>query len=298
MVAFGPRLVPLLRIAVLLSALAALACAILLRDARAQVDETMLGFGSQAMAFPGAPAEEARAVQINGIEVSLRTQVVNAPLSDVLDRYRSVCTSSTATASGYAAILSSLAVRSASNESEGYVACVDLGGPRIIKKTSRFARFAESWDLGDLGSLRYAYAKRAEDRPKHETFVLTMWADASLDLRALLSFGADDARGTDLAGVPRPQNAQRILSATEAGAPAGVFVYRVRRSSTSEIARQYRRLLSENGWSILERSEGESIMVDGVRLLSAERAHRMVSVLAHHGEDGRTVVTLLAWEIE
>jgi hypothetical protein len=292
------RLAPALRLAWLLVTVGVVSSAFVLRQARAQVDAAMLGLGSRAMAFPGSPTDPARVVRVNGIEVSLRTQVVKASLSEVLRHYRSACVSADADPGGYSGFFSALATRMASNDDEGYVACVNITVSDLESLAHRLARFSETWDLADVGPLRYVYARPAYGRPARETFVLTMWADTSVDIRGLLPLGDRDANGSDLAGVPRPKDAQRILSAREASEPAGVFVYLTHRTSAAELERDYRRTLPERGWTIVERDRGESVEVNGVRMLSAERAHRMVTLLAHRGDAGRTVVTLLAWEVE
>jgi hypothetical protein len=80
-------------------------------------------------------------------------------------------------------------------------------------------------------------------------------------------------------------------------APSGVYTYLASVASGEPIARFYRSALSNSGWDILERGFEESVQVDGVRILSAENAGRLVTVLAHAGASSGTVVTLLVSEV-
>ena len=283
----------LARASALLAVGVALASAVVLRKVGAQVDEAMLGLGSRVMSFPGEPVAESRSVNVNGVTFSLRTQVVETPLSEALRHYRGACASSHSDTSSYATIFASLAVRTGESDSDGYVACVDVGADGLGTLAQRVVRFSESGDLAALGSLRYAYLRRAEERPARETFVLTMWADKTVNLRKLLPTGDRDASGRDPVGVPRPPDAQRILSAKELLEPSGVFVYLVRHTSTTDLERHYREQLPKLGWVVVERNPGESVEVDGVRMLSVEAEHRLVTLLFYPGESGRTVVTIL-----
>jgi hypothetical protein len=289
---------PLLRVSLLAAVGGALMCALLLRNARAQLDEAMLGLGSRAMAFPGAPISDARTLRINGVDVHLRTEAVDAPLPHVLRHYRNVCASPHPGSGDYAAFIASLATRSRSTDRDGYVACVETRAGDIESLAERLVRFSKTWDLADVGPLRYAYATRASERPDEQTFLLTMWADASIELRDLLPLGTSDAKGTDLLDVPRPPSSQRILSATEVSAPSGVYVYLTHGVRGSELTQVYRRALSQRGWNILERNPHESIEVDDVLILSAEKGGRTLSVLVRAEAASPAVVTLLVSELE
>jgi hypothetical protein len=123
-----------------------------------------------------------------------------------------------------------------------------------------------------------------------------MWADSGFDLRRVLPVGSADAEGRDMPGVPRPQDAQRILSAWEADRPSGVYVYLTKARTGAELESFYREQLPKNGWTIIERHSGESIRIDDIRMLSAWRGGRLVTVLSHVGEMQETVLTLLASE--
>lgn len=289
---------PWLRVSRLVSVAVLFTCALALRGASAQLDGAMISLGSRVMSFPGAPATEARTLRINGVDVRLRTQVVAAPLDRVLRYYRRLCASPRANSGVYGSLISSLATRSRITSSDGYVACIETGVGDLETLTERLVKFSKTWDLADVGPLRYAYATPAADRPEQHTFLLTIWADGPVNLRALLPIAGGDAGGVDPSDLPRPPDSQRILSATEMMAPSGVYTYLVKVASPATITRFYRSALAKSGWEILERSSEESLQVDGVRILSAEKAGRLVTVLAHAGASAPPVVTLLVSEVD
>jgi hypothetical protein len=276
----------------------AVTCALLLREARAEFDGAMMGLGSRAMRLPGTSLTEARTLQINGVDVLFQTQVVDASLAHVLRHYRGVCGTARGGLGNAGALIASLATRSRITDRDGYVACVETGVSDLETLAERLAKFSKTWDLADVGPLRYAYAMRAIDGSEARTFLLTMWSDASIDLRGFIPFDTADAMGTDPVDLPRPPSSQRILSANEVSAPSGVYVYRAQAASAAEFVRSYRRALLERGWAILERNPQESIQVDGVRALSADKGGRTLSVLVHADTSLATVVTLLVSEVD
>jgi hypothetical protein len=83
------------------------------------------------------------------------------------------------------------------------------------------------------------------------------------------------------------------LSAWEADSPSGFVVYRVPDESEADLVSFYRNELSASGWTIIERHPSESVAVDDVRMITAERGKRMVTVLAHSAETSATVLSIL-----
>jgi len=306
------RWAAVLRLAAFLVAVGLFAFASLLRSVRADVAEVFWEVGSGIMDYPGAGNDGVRELMLNGVRVSFRTQMVDAPLTDVLRHYEHLCSSRDGGLSGQLSALSSAHLRSgatplvlramttqaAHNDRSGYVACLDMGdAPRAFESIGRrFLRFASSGDLSEVGSLRYVFARRADASSENETFVFTMWADSGFNVSRILPAEGTDAEGFDLAGLPRLPGSQRILSAWEPGQPSGVTVYRVAASSAREAESFYRSELPKNGWTIIERHASESVEIDGAHVLSAEREGRAITIVSHTGEDSHTVLTVLASE--
>lgn len=278
------------RVSLLVLAVGAILCGALLRRAGAQVDGTLLDLGSRLMAFPDHLTEEERSIELNGISLSIRAQVVRAPLSAVLGHYQDVCSTGIDGSPMAGSIFSALSTRSGISDEDGYVACIDLRGVGLDSLVERLSKFSNTWDLADLGPLRYAYARQSEGS---QTFVLTMWTDGSVNLRQLVPAEDGDAVGRDPAAVPRLSGTRRLLSAAEVGEPTGVFIYSAEEVPVDEAQAVYRRLLSAHGWTLIERHRGESLRIDDARVLHAGRGQRLVTVIAHPAEAGATIITLL-----
>ena len=273
---------PFLRLAVFAAVLCVPAAGFVLRSARADVAEALWAVGPAIMAFPGAPREEVRQLQLNGARLSFRTQAVEGSLADVLDHYEAICGSAIAT-------------QSARSDVAGYVACLDMGdAPQDLGAlVSRFVAFSETGNLRELGAPRYAFARRGTGGPDGKVFVLTMWVDSALNLYRMLPRESSDAAGGDLLEVPRPPGSRRILSAWEEGQPSGVLVYRVAAKSARELESFYRVELPRAGWRVIERHPGESVRVDDIRLLTAAKGNRLVTVLCQPEGASQAVLTLL-----
>ena len=308
----GAVLVSVLRLGFFLTAIGAFTFGLLLRSVRADVREVLSAVGEKIMVFPGAPHEPVRQLQLNGVRFSFRTQTVDAPLAEVLDHYETVCgtrdawlddppTNLPSTHSDLMSIpelLRAMATQTARSDSAGHVACLDPDdSPQSLGSlANRLLSFARTGDLREVGNLRYVLARRIAGSSGDRTFLLTMWANSAIHLYRMLPHAGADAAGRDLVGVPRPANSQRILSAWEAQRPSGVFVYRVAASSAARLVSFYRTELPKSGWTILERNPSETIQVDGIYLLSAEKDNRLVTILSHPGEESQTVLTVLASE--
>jgi len=259
--------------------------ALVLRSARADMGEALWAVGSGVLAFPGEPGEEVRRLQLNGVRLSFRTRTVDASLEDVLAHYETACGAAIAT-------------QTARNGEAGYVACLDMGPAPISLSeiVSRFARFAQTGDLREVGAPRYVLARRVVDGAASKVFLFTLWADAQFKLYRMLPRSAADAAGTDLDGVPRPPGSRRILSAQEERQPSGIFLYRVPATSPTELESFYRTELRNGGWRIIERKHGESVRVDGIHMLSGEKESRVVTVVLRARDPKETLLTILASE--
>jgi len=274
--------------------------------------ETLLGVGAQIMEYPGSREETVRQLQLNGVSLSFRTQTVEASLADVLAHYEALCAmrdgglgeqlttllSSHTAAPSNQGVLHAVTSQTSSDESAGYVACLDMGeAPQGLQALARkFLSFSQTGNLRDIGELRYVLARRVASDPREKTFLLAIWADSSFYVRQMLPLDGADAEGRDPVGVPRPSGLQRVLSAWEAQTPSSVYVYKMPATSAAEVASYYRRELPRNGWAIIERNPFESMEIDGILILSAEKDNRFVTVLSKSGESSQAMLTILASE--
>jgi hypothetical protein len=133
---------------------------------------------------------------------------------------------------------------------DGVVACATRNPENGNRTTLEgFRKFAESWDVADVGLLRYAYVRRLENGRSH---VLTVWTDGSFKLDAMLP-GDDgqDALGTDPENVPRPPDATRYLTAAAEGRPHSVRIYESRQPAR-DVLRMYETDMPKRGWTPID----------------------------------------------
>lgn len=300
------------RTGLFLTAACLVALGFLLRAVQADVTETLLGVGAQIMEYPGSREEAVRQLQLNGVSLSFRTQTVEASFADVLAHYETLCTmrdgglgeqlttllSSHTAAPSNPGVLHAVTSQTSSNEGAGYVACLDMGeAPQGLEALARkFVRFSQTGNLHDIGELRYVLARRVASDQEEKTFLLTIWVDSSFYIHQMLPLDGADAEGRDPVGVPRPSGSQRVLSAWEAQTPSSVYVYKMPATSAAEVASYYRRELPRNGWTIVERNLFESMEIDGILILSAEKDNRFVTVLSNSDEPSRAMFTIVASE--
>lgn len=205
------------------------------RVARATVMERLVGIGYRMAPYldDHRTTEAPRKVRINGVELYTAVGTSNHPPAFVKrfyqDRYA-------AKDSGLEDVAVQLKKRGAlppevtalnqltfGNENVGGVAAIDFGGPVSLDGLrQRFARFAQTNNVGDIGRLRYVYWERT---PEGGTRFLTVWTDDRFSLDRLMPRDRKDAEGTDLDNVPRYPGTQRILSADELGQAQKVVVY-------------------------------------------------------------------------
>ncbi len=206
------------------------------RRAQAEVGHEALAFGREL----GTLTEDGAGgtVRLNGERFHVAERAVAGSVSETLDTYERACRERPgAVAELFEALpahgsvhgqgytlpeaFSHGVVRHGS-EREGVVVCL-LGDPKSRRGlAAALGAFAASQDLGALGELRYAYARRVEGAGSAGTRLTLAWTDASFDLKKLTSGG--EATGDD-GRAPRPSGARRLLVAEVVGAPHVTRMY-------------------------------------------------------------------------
>jgi hypothetical protein len=206
----------------------------------------------------GIEAGGGTTLSINGQRLGVAAARVDLPVRAVLDRVQKGCeTHADGLADDLGEIEESMTREPSprgfpgigmlrdEREGRGVVACFAPGETTDeLGLVRRARRFAESHDLGDLGGMRYVAAHVDEDG---KTKVVATWSDGHLDLDALFPANGADAPGADPQIAPRPDRASRVLSATVAPAPYGVFVYGVPGDAASAEG-AYARVLAARGF--------------------------------------------------
>jgi len=137
-------------------------------------------------------------------------------------------------------------------EREGVVVC--LVGDARRPLPAALGAFARSQDLGDLGRVRYVYARRA---PAATSTALTLaWTDAHFDLKKIGAGGEED--GTE-GRAPRPPGARRRLVAEVEGTPHATRFYDTA-APVADVTAHYDRALQDAGFQRFTPASREHVL--------------------------------------
>jgi hypothetical protein len=285
-----------------------IAMGLLVRSADAEIDGALLRLGSDLKNLGESDSEALREVRLNGARLWLRTLHVEAPVARVLNRYEQTCVEANSRVfralgaavgglvSRAADVLGLVATSSRHYVDRGYVACVDFAssdGDRLLDDLGSLSRGEQ---LNRLGALHYVYVERGVGSMEHGSFVLIVRANFDSLIRGLVPRGGGDAEGRDLPGFPRPRDTKRILSAWEVNGPSGLFSYVTDTQSVTDLESFYRSVLPKEGWKLIGRHPDESIQIDRIRMLAAEKERRLITVIMHPNGEAKTVLTILVSE--
>jgi hypothetical protein len=152
----------------------------------------------------------------------------------------------------------------------------------------RLRQFATSGDLGKVGLLRYAYAKRTSAGRTH---VITSWTDGAFHVFNLAPVDGSEPPGSDPPHVTRPKGAKRLLSAEIEGTPHSVRVYDCP-SQAAHVLSGFDKQLPRQGWKAIpfvaeETPGGRAYSRQGVDMLvfaTPDGDHSLVSIVETRSE--------------
>lgn len=243
-----------LRVLVFLSVAFAILATFFASQARARTSEALVYVGRHLAGLQDL-TDGAHTVRINGQTMRFSSTTTELGVQDVLDRFAEHCTSksplladltvaglepSTKDAAAYGVLRRDVG----DSRDEGMVACL-AARPRNDSLATALTRFAETLQLGEVGELRYAYARKKTDGKTH---IMTVWTYEGFDFNAFLPPPGQDAPGFDPPGAPRPVGSVRLLSAEIAGTPNGVWVYDVPAAVPSVVVESQDAAMQRAGW--------------------------------------------------
>jgi hypothetical protein len=249
-----------LRVMVFLTVAFALLATFFASQARAKTSEALLHVGRHLSGLEDL-TDGAHTVRINGQSMRFSSTSTDASLEDVLDRFAEHCVSNSpmavdlalaglnppkSDAAAFGVLRREVGMFRGGRE-DGMVACL-AGKPQGESLVAGLARFAETLELGEVGELRYAYARTKTDGSTH---VMTVWTYEGFDFKALLPPPGHDAPGGDAPGAPRPAGSVRLLSAEVAGTPHGVWVYDVPGKGVANVVKSQDESMQRAGWQTI-----------------------------------------------
>ncbi len=202
--------------------------------AKADIGNATLKFGREIAPLATDGATE---VRLNGQSFFLREGNTDASVSTILDDFEARCAEDKGALGEFWSQVPKASMivdghklpkgmrsgilRTQEHPGEGVVMCIIKGQQTAKDFTEAFKNFAASQDLGDLGKLRYVYARARTGG----TRVVTAWTDDSFSF-AKIANADGTAPGSD-SRLPRPEGAKRLMTAEVVGSPYGVRIYEV-----------------------------------------------------------------------
>lgn len=298
-------------LSVILTVLALIVATVGMRRARAQLGEGLLNMGAEMLRYefanPQAPPQEYR---INGQSFWLRTGNTEQPVETVLDWFEARCMAhdgqlgeqleESLQQAGETVDVDTRLLDPVIREGEvgrrGVVACLDSGTERLELTTlaSRLQSFTETLRLSDIGDFRFAYVVKG----RRKTVFVTMWTEGVIDLGEM--FATDgDVPGQDVAGVPRPREFRRILSAVPANRVQSITMYEGTGTKV-QVQQFYKQQMPFRGWRRVELTAEEAAKLPfkqeptGDALLYYKLGDRDVAVMVQDPTpENKTIVVVL-----
>ena len=266
------------------------------RDGMLSLGHSMMNYADQA----GMPS--GRQLQLNGATFQVAVGSTEDTVPQVLDVYEQRCDAvdgqmneqlqeamRNASTSERTALRAARTTVRVNADSQGYVACLDLGQARRTpgEIIERMRRFVETGDISAVGRMRYVFAERGTRR----TRVLAIWSDSELNVSRMFPV-TGDVPGQDPANVARPRGMTRLLSAAEVGQPYGLTMYTTQRSR-DDVFGDYTREMAQRGWRRLDLQEIHSAL-DTREVQSFSRSGVNVTVVMQPMRGNGNAVTILS----
>lgn len=293
----------LLRVCALVAVLLGAALVVAVQTARARLDETFLSMGESMLRYDRAIRQDRpRTIHLNGHELKMAVGSTRDDVHTVLDSYEAACKKRDGRfvehvermqARHRAGRLKDVdpslldGTLRAEGGNQGYVACLDMGEGRIRRDEliARIHRFERTFDVSDVGHLRYVFVERPEGQP---TRFVAAWTDGPLPVSEMFP-AHGDAPGRDVPGIPRPPTGRRLLSAWEQGQlPYSATQYVDVGRGPLAMRRWYRKELAGAGWKVLATRKHR-----GPPTLVVERRGRQVLLTFGANRRGRGFVNVL-----
>jgi hypothetical protein len=300
----------LVRAALYFLVLALVFGAVRVRSARAEWRTRTLELGRQMYELARATQHDVNRITMNGQPVWVGSSLSNDPSKTILERYAAHCSESSAQPPSdwqkvgeggdpKAVKKSGLGLNTvrAGDEDEGTVICFTKSAHSKPSVREALDAFGETGDLGMLGSLRYAYVRKARDG---RSVVLTAWTDDTFKIKELIPEEGKEAVGTDLPEVPRPPNSRRIMATRLEGTPFGVNLYEGT-DAPDQVLHFYEKEMRALGYYTLDPELDHMRELEGkrdpndppgpiVRLF--EKDGVVITMTAHPSGEGRTATGL------
>jgi hypothetical protein len=235
-------------------------------------------------------------LRINGQTAYMAENESSLPLTEILDRYESVCRDNpgivaeawkglpekvingTGKNSG---LVAKLGVIRKENPGEGMVVCLARSDVESESSKVAFQKFLKSGELSFIGKLRYVYV--AGPSPSGRYTVTTLWTENNFNINQIMPPEDDsDAPGTDSPTVGRPPSGKRVFSASITGAPYAIRMYESK-VAPEFVYSKFDKSMTSDGWLMFSAENDAHVYIkDGIETM----------VSAVRDPNSKTVVTI------
>ncbi|MGH7284321.1 MAG: hypothetical protein ACRELY_22570 [Polyangiaceae bacterium] len=286
------RIASALRVTTYLATVSAIGAGVTMHTAKADVAEEQVTLGRDLLPLADL-LQGGRTVLVNGERAHVATVTSDESLETVIDRFAQNCSDNASPLSDAWKMvpgenrneahdaIAAVAITRELHENEGTVMCMVRGKNSRDSFIASVQEFAKTGDLGAIGQMRYAYAKRGADG---KTFVMTAWTDDTFSVRALTPKNGEDAPGSDSDDVPRPANAQRLLTTGIEEMPFVARAYKTTDAPGAVLA-FYDLEMRNRGWSCVAPEGLESV----ARTCEKDSVHASI---AANAEKGATLLSI------
>ncbi|HET8939292.1 MAG TPA: hypothetical protein VFN67_37865 [Polyangiales bacterium] len=254
------------RLALYIGILGSIATVLLASRVSAGLSEQSLKLGQNLDQF-AALSGSVTQLNWNGQRFSVSTRVLHEPIERALGRFVVLCsqgteelaTELTAQLGPSPGIFQRLLVlRDRPTEDTGTGVCLaGIGEAGLSGLVERVKTFASSWDLSDLGQLRYTFIRKINAATTH---VILVSADGPLVLPELVPLDGQDVAGPEVVPGARPHHATRIVAAAASGTAHVLNAYHVAADANAALA-DYGTQLETLGYQALRLQDHQTIEV-------------------------------------
>lgn len=284
------------RLGLYIAILGSMAMLTLASRVSAGLSEQTLQLGKQLNKF-AALSGSVTQLDWNGQRFSVSTRVLHEPVERVLGRFVVLCSRGTAQLAaeltaqlGPSDVLTAgmfqrlLVLRDRPTDQTGTGVCLaGLGEAGLDGLAERVKAFAKSWDISDLGQLRYAFIRKAGPETTH---VLLVSSEGPLRLPELVPLDGRDVAGPEVVSGIRPQHSTRILAAAASGSSHVLNAYHVAADARSALA-DYGAQLEDVGYQPLRPQNHQTIEVTpGVLSRTYSRSQHTIVATAQPDTEG------------
>lgn len=235
-------------------------------------------------------------IRINGQTAYMAMNESTLPLTEILDRYESVCHDNPGVVADAwkglpekvvkgkgvnTGLVAKLGVIRKESKGEGMVVC--LAKSDVETESSRVAleKFVRSGELSYVGKLRYVYVTGPSPSGRYN--VTTLWTENNFNINQILPPEDDtDAPGTDSPTVGRPPSGKRVFSAQITGAPYAIRMYESK-VAPEFVYSKFDKTMTTDGWLMFAAESDAHIYIkDGIETM----------VTAVRDPSNKTVVTV------